>query len=139
MKLLKYSLFVILSAFLILSVFADDINPLVYYYEDPEVTVTFSEPLSTSEARQHEIADTIAGITSNTIIDPANASPDNIICILFGHDIAPTATVTATHHKVYKYNPRCLMEVYHITYCTRCDYTVENLESSFYIVCCPED
>jgi hypothetical protein len=140
MKAIRLLLIGILIIFISFSVFADEINPLVYQYTNPEITIVFSDPLQVSSERQQEIADSIACVNSNnTLYESPSDSPDNIICTLFGHDIAPQSTVTATHHKVDKYNPRCLMEVYHVTYCKRCDYTVSELVSSFYIVCCPED
>ena len=129
----------VLLLFLAFTVYADELNPLVYQYTNPEVTVAFSEPLELTASRQKEIADNIAGVCSNSSPIPNNDFPNNIICTLFGHDIAPEVTVTATHHKVRTYAPRCLMEVYHVTYCKRCDYTVESLENSFYIFCCPVD
>ena len=139
MKIIKViSLFAIMS-FLLLVVNAEDINSLIYQYTNPEVTVKFLKPLEISFERQQEIADEIAGVVPQGITGSNNSSPDNIICTLFGHDLAPQATVTATHHKVEKYNPRCLMELYHVTYCKRCDYTVTELQGSAYIVCCPED
>jgi len=139
MKFLRIALLIFLFNMLIFAVFADGINPLIYQYTNPDVTVEFSEPLEVSSERQREIADTIAGISLNTMQTPISNSPDNIICTLFGHDIAPQSTVTATHHKAKVYNPRCLMEVYHVTYCKRCDYTVSELVNDFYILCCPED
>lgn len=129
----------LLSSFLVIAVNADGTNSLIYQYENPEVTIVFSEPLNVSAERQQEIADKIAGIPSYTLIDPNTASPENIICTIFGHNMSPTVTVTATHHKVNQYQPRCLMEIYHVNYCTRCDYTIESLENSFFIACCPED
>jgi hypothetical protein len=139
MKTYRLLLFALISVLLILSVHAAKSDLLIYQYTNPEVTVSFSEPLEVSAERQQVIADEIAGITSNT--NPLNESymPNNLICTLFGHDIAPQTTVTATHHKVDKYNPRCLMEVYHVTYCKRCDYAVEELVNDFFIFCCPED
>jgi hypothetical protein len=139
MKNIRRCLFVFLFCLIVSTVYADEGNPTVYQYENPEVTVIFSEPLAMSAERQHEIADDIAGVSSTTITNPSLASPDNIICTLFGHNLAPTVTVTATHHKVNPHVPRCLMEVYHVTYCTRCDYAVKELDNSFYIFCCPED
>ena len=139
MKIIKFSMLLLVAVILILSVQADGLNQLVYQYYNPEITVVFSEPLGVSPERQQEIADNIAGVSSNTIIDPNIASPDNIICTLFGHNLSPQVTVTATHHKVSQYNPRCLMEIHHIRYCQRCDYTEDSLEGTIYIVCCPED
>ena len=139
MKLLKLIFSFTLLSILVLTIYADEINPLVYQYFDPDLTVVFSEPLEVSVSRQQEIADELAGKSSGTILLPTIDSQNNIICTLFGHDIAPQSTVTVTHHKVNKYNPRCLMEVYHVTYCKRCDYTVSELYNDFFIVCCPED
>lgn len=139
MRIIRLVFPIIILLSLILTVQADDFNPLVYQYSNPEVTVVFSAPLEVTSSRQKDIADSIAGIDTNTSLTSDSISPNNIICTLFGHDIAPEVTVTATHHKVKVYNPRCLMELYHVTYCKRCDYTVQNLENDFYIICCPED
>jgi len=139
MKKIRFFFLSVVAIILTLSVHADEINPLIYQYYNPDITVVFSEPLNVPPERQQEIADKVAGVSSNTLANPNIASPNNIICLLFGHDLSPQVTVTATHHKVRQYNPRCLMEVHHVTYCQRCDYTEDSLESSFYIYCCPED
>lgn len=140
MKYTKVFLIIILLTFLSIIVYADELNPLVYQYTNPDITIIFSEPLEVSAEHQKRIADDIAGSGSSSFfISPSSYSPNNIICTLFGHDIAPQSTVTATHHKEKKYNPRCLMKVYHVTYCKRCDYTVTELDNEFYIACCPED
>jgi hypothetical protein len=140
MRVFKFIISIVFFNLLVFTTFAaDELVPLVYHYTNPEVTVVFSESLQVSAIRQQEIADSIAGTSTNTLYSPEQESPNNIICTLFGHDIAPESTVTATHHKVNKYNPRCLMEIYHVTYCKRCDYTVTVLDNDFYIFCCPED
>lgn len=138
MKVIRTIYILIISSVLTLSIFADGINPLVYQYYHPEVTVEFEETLNISAERQQIIADNIAGITSSAMSDPAMASPDNIICTIFGHDLS-TSTVTATHHKVHVHEPRCLMELYHVTACSRCNYTDAELIGSAFICCCPED
>jgi hypothetical protein len=127
----------LLSAFS-LTIFADEFNPLVYHYQNPEITIVFTESLNVSSERQQQIADEIAGIDTTIISGSNSASPDNIICTLFGHDLS-TTTVTATHHKVHVHNPRCLVELYHVTACSRCNYTDPELVGSVFIVCCPED
>lgn len=139
MKNIRILLFVIIMFALMLSVFADELNPLVYQYSNPDRTVEFSEPLNVSYDRQQSIADEIAGIHTNSMVDPEIASPNNLICTIFGHNITGPVTVTATYHKVNPYEPRCRMEIYHITYCTRCDYTDKELIGSTYIFCCPDD
>ena len=139
MKKIKYLLIIMLVPILMLSVHADGLNPLVYQYTNPEVTVEFSEPLNMSAERQQSIADEIAGVESNSLAEPGVASPDNLICTIFGHNLSDPVTVTARHHKVNSFEPRCKMEVYDVVYCTRCDYTNTELFDSFYIFCCPED
>lgn len=129
-----FMVFVLLS----LTVFADEFNPLIYQYHNPDITIEFTVPLNVSSERQQQIADEIAGIEPSLISGSSGLSPDNIICTLFGHDLS-TTTVTATHHKAKKYNPRCLVELYHVTACSRCNYTDAELVTSVFIVCCPED
>jgi hypothetical protein len=139
MRIIKFTVLSFLICFFTLCVYADEFNPLVYHYNNPEVTVEFSEPLSMSLERQQSIADQLAGVIPNSMIDPSISDPENIICSIFGHNLAPTGTVTVTHHKAKTYNPRCLKDVYHVVYCTRCDYAMEELYDSFYVFCCPED
>lgn len=139
MKIVKVTIAILLFCSLILIANADELTPMVFQYLNPEITIEFLNPLEMSSERQQKIADEIAGVSSGASFINGGESPNNIICTLFGHDIAPQSTVTATHHKVDKYNPRCLMEVYHVTYCKRCDYTVTEMVNDFFIVCCPED
>jgi len=138
MRTAKFFLLLIAFVVITISVQADEIIPLVYTYTNPEATVVFSEPLNVSMVRHKQIADIIAGVTSNMPTDPPTAHPDNIICTLFGHNLSST-TVTATHHKVLPYDPRCLMEVYDVTVCARCNYNETTLVGSTYIICCPVD
>lgn len=139
MKIIKYLSIAILACFLMLSVYADGLNPLVYQYTDPEVTVVFSEPLDVSPERQQSIADAIAGVELISLSEPGISSPENLICTLFGHNLTGPVAVSATHHKVNSFEPRCLLEIYHVTYCTRCDYTDAEFITDTYIFCCPED
>jgi len=138
MKTIKGLILFILLGLLTLTVFADDGNQLVYQYHNPDITIEFEEPLNVSEERQQEIADEIAGIGSCVISDSNVLSPNNIICTIIGHNLS-TTTVTATHHKVHVYDPRCLLEIYHVSACSRCNYTDSELVSSVFIVCCPVD
>lgn len=138
MRYLRYIILLIFLLFLTLTVYADGANPLIYQYTNPYTTVAFSEALDVSAEHQQEIADLLSGNYPITIIDPNNAIPQNILCSLFGHKLS-TTTVTVTHHKDLVHDPRCLMEVYHVTACSRCDYTDPVLTNSFHISCCPED
>jgi len=138
MKAVKAIIIFVVLSVLTLTIFADEFTPLVYQYYTPEVTVEFAEGLNVSPERQQQIADDIAGISSSPMSGSPAMSPDNIICTIFGHDLS-TTTVTATHHKVHVYNPRCLVEVYHVSACSRCNYTDAELVGSVYVFCCPED
>lgn len=138
MKITKALIATLLVGILTLTVFADGFNPLVYQYHNPEITVEFAELLDVSADRHQQIADEIAGVNSSFISGSIGESPDNIICTIFGHNLS-TTTVTATHHKVHVYNPRCLVEIYDVTACSRCNYTDAELVGSLYIFCCPED
>jgi hypothetical protein len=138
MKTAKVIVLLIVSSVLTLAAFADDFNPLVYQYHNPEVTVEFANVLNITAERQQQIADDIAGVNSSSVPISNPTLPDNIICTLFGHDLT-TTTVTATHHKVHVYNPRCLVEIYHVTACSRCNYADTELISGVYVFCCPED
>jgi len=138
MRFTKVVFLLIVLGVLTLTTFADGFNPLIYHYHDPEVTVEFAEALNITEERQQQIADDIAGISSSSLSGSTPVSLDNIICTIFGHDLS-TTTVTATHHKVHVYNPRCLVEIYHVTACSRCNYTDPQLMGSGFICCCPED
>jgi len=138
MKNLRIIGLILLLSALTIFVFADEPVQTTYQYTNPDITIIFSEPLNVTAERQQSIANNIAGATTNYIVSPGIADPDNIICTLFGHDLS-TTTVTATHHKVEKFSPRCIVDLYHVTACSRCNYTDAELISSFHIVCCPED
>lgn len=138
MKIAKVLTIFVLLNVMMLSIFADEMKPLVYQYQNPEVTVEFAEPLDVSAERQQQIADEIAGVNSSFVSGPTGESPDNIICTILGHNLS-TSTVTATHHKAKQHNPRCLVEIYDVTACSRCNYTNSELVGSVFIVCCPED
>jgi len=138
MKTIKVLILFAFLSVLTLAVFADGINPLVYEYHNPDITVEFSEPLNVTVERQQQIADNIAGVGPSFIPGSNNELPENIICSLFGHDLS-TTTVTATHHKVLVHSPRCLVKMYYVTACSRCDYSNVEEAGSFFIVCCPED
>ena len=117
---------------------ASEIDEFVFEYDIPLATVEFDNACEMSMLQKQSVADQIVGVAS---FGPINYNVDqvnNIICSLFGHDLA-YSTVTVTHHKVRIYDPRCLKELYDVTYCTRCDYTVENFVGSGYISCHPEE
>lgn len=108
----------------------------IYEYEYPEITVAFADGNDLSEEKKQIIADEMAGIFHVEEIGTENA--DNIICSLFGHSTS-TTFVTVTHHKAYIHVPRCRVEYYDVTTCSRCDYNEKVLLGYEAIFCCPED
>lgn len=140
---MKKAKIIILLCFLILFsnyALAGSSGPTVYQYDIPEVTVVFPSSVEIPINIQNRIADELAGIgISSSLPCKSGENPDNILCTLFGHKFSSPVSVTATHHKVRQYDPRCILELYHVLYCTRCDYTESQLVASSYISCCPED
>ena len=67
MKTAKVIVLLIVSSVLTLAAFADDFNPLVYQYHNPEVTVEFANVLNITAERQQQIADDIAGVNSSSV------------------------------------------------------------------------
>lgn len=131
---MKY-FFKILSLILVvlcftLAISASEINGPTIVYPDEGVTVRFEENTSFSSAQMQAIADSI-------VLD-SPIPQTYAFCWLTGHDTI-TETVTATQHKADVYDPRCYLEIYLITTCSKCDYYSEELHSAGYISCCPED
>ena len=107
----------------------------MYEYEVPEVTIIFDDATAFSEQKMQEIANSIVGLpTLEEIVE----SPNNLICAIVGHNLS-TTSVAEIRHKVTIWNPRCLMSIYDVTACSRCDYVDIVLVSSFHITCCPEN
>ena len=127
--------FIIITMFVTLTIFASETQNYVFEYEIPEITVSFDEGTVFSEEERQEIADSFAGIISD--LESLNA-PNNIICSIFGHNLS-TGEVSVLRHKVTHRAPRCRLEIYDVTACSRCDYTEQVLVTSSYIFCCPEE
>lgn len=126
----KFLSFILVMLCLTLAVAASELNGSTIVYPDEGITVQFEENSSLSAEMKQAIADSIVFDTSI----PQTYS----LCWLTGHNTT-TETMTVTYHKVDEYDPRCILDIYHITTCSKCDYYVEELSSSGYISCCPED
>ena len=113
-------------------VFADSSREIRMEYEDKDITVIFDGSSSDDELVCKKIADRLVYGDSDNEIEPMS------LCWLFGHDIT-TSSVTVITHKVAKYSPRCLEELYHVQTCSKCDYYKEECLSAVYIVCHPND
>ena len=118
----------ILSLTLFIS--ASEINGPIIVYPEAGVTVQFEADTSLTPEMMQMIGDSIV---YDTPIAQTYA-----LCWLTGHDKV-TETVTAISHQELPYDPRCRLDIYLITTCTKCDYYSEELSSSGYISCCPED
>ena len=124
-------LFVSLSQALLVS----STNGDVYEFTNPDITVTFDSSGVFTEQKKEEIAYSFAGFIPN---DNGEKSTNNIICSIFGHDLS-SGTVTVVQHKVYIRSPRCVLSIYDVTGCSRCDYIEQVLVGSSRIICHPEE
>ena len=115
---------------LTLAISASSENALIIFYSEEGITVEFDANTSLSPEKRQMIADAIA--IDNPVIQ------SRAWCWLTGHD-KTTETVTATYHKQLPLDPRCLLEIYLVTTCSKCDFYEEELHSSGYITCCPEE
>ena len=126
---------ILLSIFLMLSISASNTQQLVFEYGHPEATVIFDDTSFFSEQKKQEIADSLIGMQ---LVDDEHLSQENIICSLFGHNLS-TSAVSVITHRVSIWNPRCRLDIYDVTGCSRCNYTEEVLVSSGRILCHPEE
>ena len=107
-----------------------------YATEDAEFEVIFSNneiTISVEKGTSEEQKEAI--IAHFTGADSSTAETRGILCTLFGHKLETTTSKNITH-KVNATAPRCLMEVYDVSTCSRCNYTSQTLTSSTYINCC---
>lgn len=126
----KLSCIVILLFTLSLVISATNENTYTYDYPELEITVHFSNDSIIPENLRKTIANSIAYDTP--------LSQTYSLCWLLGHDTT-IDTVSAIYHKRSEYDPRCQLEIYHVTVCSKCDYVSPALVSSSYISCCPPE
>lgn len=132
----KLVVVLVICVLLTISVFATQTDQQkVFEYVDPETTVVFEDETDFTEAQMQKMADSLVGIHNS---DDEESSPRNLICTIIGHDLS-SGRVSVTKHKVTIWNPRCLVSIYDVTACSRCDYAETVLISSFHIFCCPEN
>ena len=129
-QLLRLLSFILVMLCFVLAVSASELNGTAIEYPNEMITIQFEENTSLSAERMQMIADSFV---YGTPIPQTYA-----LCWLTGHDKV-TETMTVTQHKADQYDPRCILEIYLITTCTKCDYYSEEFDSSGYISCCPED
>ena len=101
-------------------------------YSDMNISVLFDSTIIENDVSE-KIADRLVYGQSEY-----DAVPMLSFCWLFGHDIE-NHSVAVIEHRVRSTNPRCLKKVYKVDTCTKCDYMVEEMVSSAYIICCPND
>ena len=77
-------------------------------------------------------------VAEHLIHGEKDATTYGLWCTLFGHSYESHMASKITHC-VYDTAPRCLEENYEVQVCTRCEDTVSELISSYYIFCCPEE
>ena len=137
MKAIKFLLGVLFACtFISLSVYAGSTDLNIIEFHNPDVTVSFEDESTFTDNQRLTIAASLAGINMNS--GGNIASPNNIICSLFGHDLT-SGQVNVIRHKVTIWSPRCKLEVYDVTACLRCDYSEQTLVTSSFIFCHPEE
>ena len=136
MKIVKVIIGTILLCIcMVISIYASSSEQYVFEYIKPELTVVFNRDTQFTESKMQYIADSFAGIH---ICDNSIDSKNNIICSLLGHNLS-TGQVNVITHRVTIWNPRCRLDVYDVTGCSRCDYTEQVLVTSRHISCHPEE
>lgn len=107
-------------------------NPVILIKtEHAEYTVEF-ENATLSDEQKQTIANNLVYGKDDDI------HPYGLMCTLFGHKTEQTTVYVITHE--YKaIAPRCQRQTYLVTTCTRCDYQEQELISTIFIYCCPED
>ncbi|MBQ8432494.1 MAG: hypothetical protein IJX28_06385 [Clostridia bacterium] len=100
-------------------------------YQIGNKTIIFNESSAFSIEEQQTIV--------TQLVSPEQEhSTYGLMCTLFGHKNTTEAVQTITH-RVDTKAPRCLLENFEITTCSRCGETTTERISYYYISCCPED
>jgi hypothetical protein len=112
-----------------INVFADsaaDEQTPVFYYENKEIVL---ENNDLNQAELQRIADFVA-VGDAVHITHEGVTTYGLAC-LFGHNLT-TSKATETTHNAYATSPKCLLQKYEVTTCTRssCDYMEKTLISS---------
>ena len=124
----------ILSLSLVSTILAQEIKGYTYEFDNPERTIVFSSEDAFTQEKMNVIAESFVSVNN---AEGQNNSR-NIICSIIGHNLS-TSEVLVITHKVSHYDPRCRLDVYDVTGCSRCDYTEQVLISSGRISCHPEE
>ncbi len=131
---MKKSIIISIVCLIIIStVFITAAHSSEFYYEDEDITITFEPDTDLTYEQKQMIADKIVyGYSNDEQISTYSW------CWLVGHKLE-SHIVTAIEHKVEETVPRCIERAYAVDTCTACDYINEELISTTYIFCCPED
>ncbi len=131
---MKRNIIISIVCLMILStVFITAAHSSEFYYEDEDITVRFESDTELSYEQKQAIADKMVYGSSND-----EQISTYSWCWLVGHDKVSNA-VAVIEHKVEETVPRCIERIYAVETCTACDYIDEELVSTTYIFCCPED
>ena len=103
-----------------------------YVYTIDNTSVIFNADTAFSLQEQQYIADLLVQGDDETQIYA-------LLCVISGHNYGPGESICTITHKTYVTDPRCFLEYFIISKCTRCEhYKTESL-GGHYISCCPED
>ena len=127
-RIITLTLTIVLSIFTCINISANNIENNIITINNVDVQFQ-NDSCFTNEQKQF-IADNIVNSSSEN-----NISTYGLTCTLFGHKYN-TENVTTTTHCAKAAAPRCLVEEWEISVCSRCEDTISTNTANYYIYCC---
>lgn len=103
-----------------------------YVVDGVECTVDFTGS-ALDDAKRQFVAESLLGIREDD-----GDTTYGLMCNLFGHK-KTTETRSVFRHKIAAFAPRCAIDYYDITTCSRCDYFEQVFTKREHVNCCPEE
>jgi len=98
------------------------------YTKHSNVEVEPPENTSFTIAQQQNIIDYL-------VYKKETPAPKGLTCFLFGHSLT-LERWSVTYHLEHSTAPKCIRNVYDVSYCSRCDYITSELVSTVRVFCC---
>ncbi len=130
---IKILSFVMICTLLSISVFSTEIATSdVYTHREDNLEITVQRGNLTDE-QLHALAISLAEYVKGE--ESVQIQPRNVLCSMFGHKYETMEGEVVTH-LLYSTSPKCLLQTYDISVCTRCDDTVYDVTHNQRIGCC---
>ena len=130
MKFLRIFMCALLCVVMAVNICAETSNSYFFDYQKENITISFESALDEKSCKA--ISDHLVYGESDNEISKIS------FCWLFGHNLS-TSSVVVIRHEVKPISPRCLRELHIVTTCSKCDYMEDEIVSSVYISCHPEE